>query len=54
MLLQITFVLFHWVKGSPDQETHGEYYNLTLWEQIDAGVAWTNTKKLLMGVPALL
>jgi hypothetical protein len=46
--------LFHWVKGSPDESTGGEYYNLTLYEQIDAGVAWTNTKKLLMLVPSVL
>jgi len=49
-----TFTFFHWIKGCPDDSTQGEYNALTLYEQIDAGVPWTNTKKFLMLVPALL
>ena len=40
-----TFTFFHWIKGCPDDSTQGEYNALTLYEQIDAGVPWTNTKK---------
>ena len=49
-----TFVFFHWIKGCPDESTQGEYNALTLYEQIDAGIPWTNTKKFLMLVPALV
>lgn len=51
---QVTFVIFHWIKGCPDDSTQGEYNGLTLYEQIDAGVPWTATKKFLMLVPTLL
>ncbi len=47
-------MIFHWIKGSPDDSTQGEYNGDTLYEQIDAGVAWTSTKKLLMLAPTLL
>ena len=46
--------MFHWIKGCPDDSTQGEYNALTLYEQIDAGVPWTSTKKTLMLVPALI
>lgn len=49
-----TFALFHWVKGAPDATTQGEYDNYTLYEQIDAGVPYTQTKKFLMLMPALV
>ena len=49
-----TFVFFHWIKGCPDDSTQGEYNGFTLYEQIDAGIPWTNTKKFLMLVPALV
>jgi ORMDL family len=50
----VTFVFFHWIKGSPDEFTQGEWNGLTLWEQLDAGLPWTPTKKFLMVVPAAL
>lgn len=50
----VTFVLFHWIKGCPDDSTQGEYNGLTVYEQIDCGVAWTQTKKMLMLMPAFL
>lgn len=46
--------MFHWIKGCPDDSTQGEYNGLTLFEQIDAGVPWTRTKKFLMLIPTLL
>jgi hypothetical protein len=50
----VTFTFFHWIKGSPQDVTQGDYNGFTLYEQIDAGVAYTNTKKFLMLIPALL
>ena len=52
--IQVTFVLFHWIKGCPDDSTQGEYNALTVYEQIDCGVAYTRTKKMLMLMPAVL
>ena len=52
--IQVTFPLFHWVKGCPDESTQGEYNGFTLYEQLDAGVPWTSTKKFLMLMPTLL
>jgi len=46
--------MFHWIKGCPDDSTQGEYNAFTLYEQIDAGVPWTSTKKFLMLVPTLV
>ena len=51
---QITFYFFHWTKGSPDEFSQGEWNGLTFWEQLDAGVPWTKTKKFLMIVPTVL
>jgi len=50
----ITFIVFHWWKGSPDEFSQGEFNGLTLWEQIDGGEAWTSTKKVLMLVPTII
>ncbi|CAM9842684.1 unnamed protein product [Ectocarpus fasciculatus] len=50
----ITFYFFHWTKGSPDEFTQGEWNGLTFWEQLDAGVPWTKTKKFMMIVPTVL
>jgi len=50
----MTFFFFHWIKGCPDDSTQGEYNSLTLYEQIDAGVPWTSTKKFLMLMPTCL
>lgn len=52
--LQITFIAFHWNRGSPMWEDQGEFIDKTLWEQIDNGVPWTDTRKYLMVVPILL
>mmetsp|Transcript_13861 Transcript_13861/g.23091 ORF Transcript_13861/g.23091 Transcript_13861/m.23091 type:complete len:195 (+) Transcript_13861:74-658(+) len=50
----VTFIMLHWIKGCPDDSTQGEYNGLTLYEQIDAGVPWTSSKKFLILVPTLL
>ncbi|CAN0457266.1 unnamed protein product [Discosporangium mesarthrocarpum] len=50
----ITFFFFHWTKGSPDEFSQGEWNGLTFWEQLDAGLPWTQTKKFVMLVPAVL
>lgn len=42
------------MKGCPDEFTQGEYNGLTLYEQIDAGIAWTSIKKFMILVPTLL
>lgn len=51
---QIFFLLFHWVKGSPDTFSQGEFNGLTLWEQLDNGTPWTRTKKVFFLVPTML
>mmetsp|Transcript_19237 Transcript_19237/g.25341 ORF Transcript_19237/g.25341 Transcript_19237/m.25341 type:complete len:183 (+) Transcript_19237:201-749(+) len=50
---QLYFI--HWVKGVPDDFINqGEFNGWTLWEQIDAGIDWTPTKKFLAIVPLVL
>jgi len=52
----ITWYCFHWQKGvpfsSPDEQ--GKYANLTFWEQLDAGVQLTPTRKFFTIVPIIL
>lgn len=50
----ITFVMFHWIKGCPDETSQMEYSGLTLYEQIDAGIPWTSNKKFLMLIPTIM
>lgn len=52
--LQVFFYLFHWIKGSPDNFSQGEFNGLTLWEQIEDGIPWTKTKKLFFLVHTAL
>jgi ORMDL family len=42
----------HWNRGSPSDQ--GENINKTIWEQIDNGVQWTESKKFFMVVPIAL
>jgi len=51
---QVFFYLFHWIKGSPDNFSQGEFNGLTLWEQIDDGIPWTKTKKLFFLIHTVL
>mmetsp|Transcript_33464 Transcript_33464/g.24557 ORF Transcript_33464/g.24557 Transcript_33464/m.24557 type:complete len:183 (+) Transcript_33464:61-609(+) len=50
----VTFVIFHWIKGCPDDSTQGEYNAFTLYEQVDGGTPWTQTKKFLMIMPTVI
>lgn len=52
--VQITFYLFHWVKGSPFAEDQGLYDKLTWWEQMDGGQQHTMNRKFMLLVPVLL
>lgn len=50
-----SFTFLHWMKGSPESITsQGDYSAMTVYEQMDASVPYTNTKKFLMLIPALL
>lgn len=48
---QITYIMFHWVQGTPFESNAGAYDALTLWEQIDYGAQYTPAKKWLTSVP---
>ncbi len=50
----MSFYALHWKRGSPVWEDQGEHIDRTVWEQIDNGVAFTDSKKFLMLVPLLL
>ncbi|DAZ94448.1 TPA: hypothetical protein N0F65_002766 [Lagenidium giganteum] len=51
----VSFGIMHWIKGSPDDtNSMGDYRELTFYEQIDDGHAWTGNKKFLMIVPTVL
>lgn len=50
----VTFYLFHWHKGSPIVQDHGDYDDLTFWEQMDAGVHHTATKKFFTTMPVVV
>ncbi|EFC37479.1 predicted protein [Naegleria gruberi] len=52
----ITFVLFHWKKGSPYDYSMGynDHSRLTLWEQLDDQKQFTPTRKFMFVVPCVL
>ena len=50
----ISFVCFHWIKGSPFIEDHGEFTHLTFWEQIDDQMQYTRARKFLAAFPLIL
>lgn len=52
--VQITFWALHWARGSPVWEDQGAHIDHTVWEQIDNGVPWTDTRKFCMIVPIVL
>ena len=41
----------HWIKGSPDEMSQGEYNGLTWWEQLEGDAS---NKKFYMLVPTVL
>ncbi|KCV70962.1 hypothetical protein H696_01909 [Fonticula alba] len=55
--MQITLIFFHLNQSMPfaDKVDHqGEYYRLTLWEQLDDGAQFSPTRKFLTAVPVLI
>jgi ORMDL family len=50
----LQFVLLHWTRGTPFWEDQNQYADQTVWEQIDNGVPWTDTRKFLLIVPIVL
>ena len=47
----LTFYSLHWRKGSSVEADQGMYDEMTFWEQLDGGHAWTNSKRFLTLVP---
>jgi hypothetical protein len=52
--LLITFLIFHWVTGTPFSANQGAYDRLTFWEQIDHGAQNTPARKFLTSLPIVL
>ncbi|XXG77735.1 hypothetical protein AAC387_Pa08g1831 [Persea americana] len=50
----VTYIFFHWKKGTPFAEDQGIYNGLTWWEQIDNGKQLTRNRKFLTVVPVVL
>jgi len=52
----VSFLALHWIKGSPESDliSHGDYQEMTFYEQLDDGRPWTKSKKLLMLFPTLI
>lgn len=53
----ITFILFHWKKGSPYDDVSMSYQDhskMTLWEQLDDQRQFTPTRKFMFVVPCAL
>ncbi|KAL6766687.1 hypothetical protein ACKKBG_A36975 [Auxenochlorella protothecoides x Auxenochlorella symbiontica] len=50
----LTYIIFHWVKGSPIANDQGVYDSQTFWEQIDDGQQFTPARKFLTAVPVVL
>lgn len=51
---QVSYVIFHYVKGAPMDMNNGVYDDLTLWEQIDYEYQYTPAKKYLTSLPIAL
>lgn len=54
VLTQVSYIIFHYVKGTPFDQNGGAYDELTLWEQIDQGYQYTPAKKYLTSLPIML
>ncbi|RWR89388.1 ORM1-like protein 3 [Cinnamomum micranthum f. kanehirae] len=50
----VTYIFFHWKKGTPFAEDQGIYNRLTWWEQMDNGKQLTRNRKFLTVVPVVL
>lgn len=49
--MAVSFIMFHFIKGTPFDQNSGAYDHLTLWEQIDQGYQYTPAKKYLTSLP---
>jgi hypothetical protein len=49
-----SYIMFHYVRGTPFEFNGGAYDNLNMWEQIDDGAQYTPAKKFLLSVPIVL
>lgn len=49
--IALSYIMFHYVTGTPFESNAGVYDQLTLWEQIDEGAQYTPAKKWLTSVP---
>lgn len=49
-----SYIMFHYVRGTPFEFNGGAYDNLNMWEQIDNGAQYTPSKKFLLSVPIVL
>ncbi|KNZ50602.1 uncharacterized protein VP01_432g2 [Puccinia sorghi] len=50
----VTYIMFHYITGTPFESSGGVYDRLTMWEQIDMGAHYTPTKKWLTILPVAL
>ncbi len=50
----INFTVMHYVTGVPADLNNDEFYQLTWWEQLDDGVAWTSKKRNLIIISVIL
>lgn len=50
----VTYIMFHYITGTPFESSGGVYDRLTMWEQIDMGAHYTPTKKWLTILPIAL
>jgi hypothetical protein len=50
----ITFIFFHCLEGVPFDTNQGEYFQQTLWEQMDEGSQYSPSKKFLVVLPTVL
>ena len=50
----VSYLLFHWVKGTPFIDDHGAYSQQTFWEQIDDSIQYTRARKFLAICPIVL
>ena len=54
-LLQVMFIILHIEKGTPFETTdQAKYRYLTVWEQLDKGEHFSQSKKFLTVVPIVL
>ncbi|CAA17924.1 ORMDL family protein [Schizosaccharomyces pombe] len=49
-----SFIMFHWVTGTPFEFNGGAYDRLTMWEQLDEGNQYTPARKYLLVLPIIL